>query len=92
MIEHIEDDVTVSIGPLTDETNFFTKKNGPDISADEQAEVFKQGYTSSETGTGLGLSIVRKIVRDHGWEIIVTTSEDDSARFEITTIESLTQE
>lgn len=41
----------------------------------------------SVNGTGFGLSIVKEVVEAHNWEISITESAADGARFEITGVE-----
>lgn len=48
------------------------KDNGPGIPADKQAEIFKPFVsTKGSKGTGLGLAVSRKILREHGGDIVV---------------------
>lgn len=81
-VEHGGDDVTVTVGELTD--GFYFEDDGPGIPEDERDDVVDAGYSTAEDGTGFGLSIVNQIVEAHGWEIRVTEGIDGGARFEIT--------
>jgi PAS domain S-box-containing protein len=81
-LQHAGDDVTVTVGPLSD--GFFVADDGPGIDPALQDSVFDHGVTTSDEGTGYGLSIVRNIATAHGWAVSVATSEDGGARFEIT--------
>jgi PAS domain S-box-containing protein len=85
-VEHGGDDVTITVGPLTDDgtvTGFFVADDGPGIPEAERDQILEDGYTKSEDGTGLGLSIVTEIVDSHGWEMRVTDSATGGARFDI---------
>ncbi|SNR63782.1 response regulator [Halorubrum vacuolatum] len=73
---------TVTVGDLPD--GFYVEDDGPGIPPEERENVFKSGYTSSESGTGFGLSIVKGIADAHGWTVAVTAAESGGARFEIT--------
>lgn len=86
-IDHGGTDVTVSIG--TFEEGFFIEDDGPGIPEDERGEIFEPGFSTAETGTGLGLAIVRQIAEAHGWDILVTESEANGARFEITGVDAI---
>lgn len=84
-IDHGDQQVTVTIGDLRD--GFYIEDDGPGIPADEHEDVFRAGYSTSDSGTGFGLSIVKQIVEAHGWDIHVIDGSNGGARFEITGIE-----
>jgi PAS domain S-box-containing protein len=86
-VEHGADDVTITVGELTERDGFDIEDDGPGIPPDERETVFEAGYSTSRDGTGFGLSIVKRIVDAHGWEISVTESHNGGARFEITGVE-----
>jgi two-component system, sporulation sensor kinase E len=48
---------------------------GGGMSADTLSHVFEPYYTTKESGTGLGLLIVRRIVREHGGELAIASTE-----------------
>jgi two-component system, sporulation sensor kinase E len=48
---------------------------GGGISAENLGHVFEPYFTTKRSGTGLGLLIVRRIVRDHGGELSIESSE-----------------
>lgn len=52
----------------------FTDTGGG-ITAENLSRIFEPYFTTKATGTGLGLLIVRRIVREHGGEISIETSE-----------------
>jgi signal transduction histidine kinase len=51
------------------------KDTGGGISADHLGRVFEPYFTTKTTGSGLGLLIVRRIVREHGGELAIESSE-----------------
>ena len=83
-IEHGGEDVEISVGVLDDNTGFFVADNGTGIPIEDREAVLESGFSTSSDGTGLGLAIVTEIVAAHDWQIRVTNSAEDGARFEIT--------
>jgi signal transduction histidine kinase len=81
-IEHVGDDVAITIGALPD--GFFVADDGPGIDPDNRDEIFEAGYTTNPDGTGFGLNIVKEIAAAHGWDVAIAEGEDGGARFEFT--------
>jgi signal transduction histidine kinase len=56
--------------------------NGVGIPPDELANIFKPFHsTKGERGTGLGLAVSRKILREHGGDILVQSVVGKASRF-----------
>lgn len=62
------------------------RDNGPGVSPDQRAEIFKPYFTTHQKGTGLGLAVVQQIVLAHGWEIECQANEPRGALFRISHI------
>ncbi len=59
------------------------RDDGPGVSPENRAEIFKPYFTTHQKGTGLGLAVVQQIVHAHGWEIQCLPSEPRGAVFRI---------
>ncbi len=61
----------------TDPTHFLIEfaDTGGGISVDDMGRIFQPYFTTKSGGTGLGLLIVRRIVRAHGGEIAIESTE-----------------
>ena len=81
-VEHGGDGVTVTIGDLRDDDGFYLEDDGGGILEADRERVFEAGHSGSSSGTGFGLAIVKEVVETHGWDLTLTASADDGARFE----------
>lgn len=61
----------------SDETHYFVSftDNGAGIAADDMGRIFQPYFTTKSSGNGLGLLIVRRIVRAHGGEIGIESTQ-----------------
>jgi len=58
--------------------------NGRGISQDNISRIFTPFFTTKEQGSGLGLAFAHRIIKDHGGNITVTSSEGEGTTFVIT--------
>jgi signal transduction histidine kinase len=77
--------VTVSTIKLDNRIQISVKDNGPGIPPEIVDKIFQPFFTTKPTGqgTGLGLSLAYDIVKAHGEEIKVETSEKNGTTFTI---------
>ena len=74
--------VVVAVGAEGGFAEITVTDNGPGIPADKLADVFKPFVsTKGSRGTGLGLAVSRKILREHGGDILVESTEGKGSRF-----------
>jgi signal transduction histidine kinase len=59
------------------------RDNGPGVSPEHRADIFKPYFTTHQQGTGLGLAVVQQIVLAHGWEIECLPNQPRGAVFRI---------
>jgi len=60
----------------------FTDSGGG-ISPENMSKIFEPYFSTKASGTGLGLLIVRRIVREHGGEIDLSSTEGKGLTFVI---------
>jgi signal transduction histidine kinase len=68
---------TLRIRTDVDETHVIVRfvDTGGGMSAENLSRVFEPYFTTKPSGTGLGLLIVRRIVREHGGELSIESSQ-----------------
>src|SRR5881296_2549882 len=68
---------TLHIRTDMDDTNVIVSfvDTGSGMSAGNLSRVFEPYFTTKQSGTGLGLLIVRRIVREHGGELSIESSQ-----------------
>lgn len=81
-VEHGGTDVTVTVGVSAD--GFYLEDDGTGIPEAQRADIFENGYSTTQDGTGFGLNIVAQIAEAHDWSVHITEGETGGARFEIT--------
>jgi two-component system nitrogen regulation sensor histidine kinase NtrY len=65
--------LTITVGTKDSSFSIAFKDNGPGIKAEDMAKIFEPYFTTKRKGTGLGLAVVKRIVENHGGEIMVTS-------------------
>ncbi|ERG89403.1 MAG: signal transduction histidine kinase, partial [halophilic archaeon J07HX5] len=86
-VEHSGSNVTVRAGAM--DNGFYVADTGPGIPESERAAVFEAGYSHKKEGTGFGLRIVEQVADAHDWDVAVTESAQEGARFEITGVKTV---
>ena len=85
-----EGSVTIEVEEQSQFVIITVSDTGIGIPQEEQAHVFERFYRVDRArardtgGTGLGLAIVQQVVRLHGGEIMLTSSEKNGSTFTIT--------
>ncbi|MEQ8211527.1 MAG: PAS domain S-box protein [Lacipirellulaceae bacterium] len=66
-----------------DEWHITVQDNGTGLDEQQCKRVFEPFYSTKSKGTGLGLAIAQRIVRAHGGNMAVISTEERGAKFEI---------
>lgn len=69
-----------SVRPSGESVVMTFEDSGPGIEPIVLSSVFDPFFTTKEAGTGLGLSIVRKIVDQHGGDVVIDSDRGHGAR------------
>ena len=82
-IENYEPTVLVTTKKMHDSIEVSVKDNGNGIPQNDLDKIFQPFFTTKPTGkgTGLGLSLSYDIVKAHGGELKVESSEGEGAEF-----------
>jgi PAS domain S-box-containing protein len=88
-VDHSDEDVSITVGDIDD--GFYVEDDGVGIPAEKRESCFEIGYSTSNDGTGFGLNIVKQVAAAHGWDIRVTNGDGGGARFEITSVDFVSQ-
>jgi len=85
-IEAIRDSGVVRLSTWLDSDTICVQisDNGKGIPNDQIYKIFTPFFTTKEEGSGLGLAFAQRIVKDHGGNISVTSSEGRGATFLVT--------
>lgn len=74
--------VSISDDPSSDELRVHIRDNGVGIPPDQLDRIFEPFESSKgNRGTGLGLAVTRKIMREHGGDISVTSIPEQGSEF-----------
>jgi two-component system NtrC family sensor kinase len=79
---------------VCDRIRIYVTDDGPGIAPSDLPRIFEPFFTTKETGTGLGLSLSRRIVRELGGDLSVSSNRGFGATFilDLPIVEDLTTE
>jgi signal transduction histidine kinase len=63
--------LTVTLRPHQEHIRIDFTDTGPGIAPDALGHIFEPYFSTKETGTGLGLALTKKLIEDHGGQIMV---------------------
>jgi len=73
--------ITLTTRETPDDVEVQVEDNGGGIPKENEARIFELFFSTKEHGTGLGLAIARRIVQEHGGELILENHPGRGARF-----------
>jgi signal transduction histidine kinase len=80
----VQGNVYISTSRRAKRVSLIVRDEGPGMPEDVRARIFEPFFTTKKDGTGLGLAISKKIVLDHGGEMLCDSSPDKGTIFTIT--------
>jgi two-component system nitrogen regulation sensor histidine kinase NtrY len=83
--------ITVAIETTDSQVAFKVTDNGIGLPAEHRHRLTEPYVTTRAKGTGLGLAIVRKVMEDHGGEILLEDAADDGRGAQVSLVFPLKQ-
>jgi two-component system NtrC family sensor kinase len=80
---HASGKIRISSAMIRNTVRVAVADDGPGINETDIRRVFEPFFTTKEDGTGLGLSLSRKIIRENGGDMWVSSTESCGATFTI---------
>jgi len=75
--------INISSAVIRDVVRISVTDDGPGISEPDVHRIFEPFFTTKETGNGLGLSLSRKLIRDNGGDMWLSSAEGRGTTFMI---------
>ncbi|MCC7541032.1 MAG: HAMP domain-containing protein [Deltaproteobacteria bacterium] len=76
--------VVVEVRTAGERAELVVRDDGPGVAPEARSKVFDPYFTTRSEGTGLGLAIVRKVVLEHGGDVVCKAAPEGGAMFVIT--------
>ncbi len=74
-------ELNIAIAQKNENVEFTLQDTGCGIAADPVEQIFEPYYSTKDTGIGLGLPLTKKLIEDHGGEILVTSEVGKGTTF-----------
>ncbi len=75
--------ITVRTRETDDRVEIDVEDNGGGVEPADEARIFEVFFSTKDQGTGLGLGIARRIVEEHGGELLLENRPGKGARFTV---------
>jgi two-component system sensor histidine kinase HydH len=75
--------LTITLQSQPDNLRVEFTDTGPGIAPEALAQIFEPYFSTKETGIGLGLALTRKLIEDHGGQILVSSEVGAGTTFTI---------
>lgn len=73
--------ITLRTRETPDDVQVMVEDNGGGVSKENESRIFELFFSTKEHGTGLGLAIARRIVQEHGGELLLENHPGRGASF-----------
>jgi len=77
-------DIRIEVGPDPAGVRICFDDSGPGIPPENLPKIFEPYFSTRDAGVGLGLAMTRKIVTDHGGDLVASNRPEGGTRFVFT--------
>lgn len=75
--------LTITLRPQQNNIRVEFADTGPGIAPETLGQIFEPYFSTKETGIGLGLALTRKLIEDHGGQILVQSELGEGTTFTV---------
>ncbi|MBP5552440.1 MAG: ATP-binding protein, partial [Spirochaetales bacterium] len=73
--------IVISTFIESDMVKVSVQDNGCGMTEDQMSKIFEPYYTTKSSGTGLGLTVLFKIMKQHGGDVTVHSTQGEGSEF-----------
>ncbi len=73
--------IVISTFIESDMVKISVQDNGCGMTEDQMSKIFEPYYTTKSSGTGLGLTVLFKIMKQHGGDVTVHSTQGEGSEF-----------
>ncbi len=73
----------LTLRPQKNDIRFEVADTGPGIAPEALGQIFEPYFSTKETGIGLGLALTKKLIEDHGGQILVSSEVGAGTTFTV---------
>lgn len=66
-------ELTITLQPQKNNIRIEFADTGPGIASEALGQIFEPYFSTKDTGIGLGLPLTKKLIEDHGGQVIVNS-------------------
>lgn len=76
-------ELTITLQPQKNNIRIEFADTGPGIASEALGQIFEPYFSTKDTGIGLGLPLTKKLIEDHGGQILVSSELGTGTSFTI---------